>query len=149
MKNGRTYNAIFENSSPQRSFRLKKVKYEILILSSDSRYFWSVALKRSFSRLNETFPRTSKVGQRRGIKVPLHSYSDNWPPIHSLSRHLRASRSSFSLPTKLVQLSHQIEAGLPRLAIILLTAIRQESVSNEWAISRCTVHEVKHVKNTP
>ena len=39
-------NANFENSSPQRCFRLKKkVKYEIFILSSDSRYFWSVALK--------------------------------------------------------------------------------------------------------
>ena len=36
-------NVVFENSSPQRCFKLKKVKYEILILSSDSRYFWSVA----------------------------------------------------------------------------------------------------------
>ena len=38
-------NVIFENSSPQKCFRLKKVKYEILMLSSDSRYFWSVTLK--------------------------------------------------------------------------------------------------------
>ena len=35
---------IFENSSPHRNFGKKKVKYEISILSSDSRYFWSVAL---------------------------------------------------------------------------------------------------------
>ena len=38
-------NVIFENSSPHRHFREKKLQYEILILSSDSRYFWSVALK--------------------------------------------------------------------------------------------------------
>ena len=38
-------NVTFENSSPQRCFGLKKVKYEILILSSNSQYFWSVALK--------------------------------------------------------------------------------------------------------
>ena len=35
-------NLIVENSLPQRCFRLKKVKYEILILWSGSRYFLEV-----------------------------------------------------------------------------------------------------------
>jgi len=42
-KTAELMNAIFENSSPPRCFRLKNVKYEILILSSDSRYIRSVA----------------------------------------------------------------------------------------------------------
>ena len=37
-------NVIFENSSLERCLRLKKVKYEILIPSSDFRYVRSVAL---------------------------------------------------------------------------------------------------------
>ena len=45
-------NVIFENSSPHRKFFFWRggggePKYEISILSSDCRYFWSGALNRS------------------------------------------------------------------------------------------------------
>ena len=52
-------------------------------------------------------------------------------------------------PVECTKSLNQILAGLPRLAIILLTAIKQESVSNEWAVSRRTARVVKHVKSSP
>ena len=45
LKNSGT--AIFENNSPQKHVRLKRVKYEILILSSVFRYSWLVALNKT------------------------------------------------------------------------------------------------------
>ena len=39
------FNTIFENSSPKGSFRLNKIKFEILVLSPDSSYLWSAVLK--------------------------------------------------------------------------------------------------------
>ena len=52
-KMAKLINVIFENSSPHRHFGENKLKYQILILSSDSRYFWSVALKNHYPSVVE------------------------------------------------------------------------------------------------
>jgi len=56
---------------------------------------------------------------------------------------------SCSPPVKLVALSNLISLTWSRLAINLLSAIRKESVSKLYAISRCTARIARHVKMTP
>ena len=55
-KTAKLINAILEKSSPHRPFGEKKLKYEISILLSDSRYFWLVALDYTGSFLSALSP---------------------------------------------------------------------------------------------
>ena len=66
--------------------------------------------------------------------------------FHELLLNSLISRSP---PVKLVALSDLISLTWPRLAINLLSAIRKESVSKLYAISRCTARIARHVKMTP
>ena len=65
--------------------------------------------------------------------------------IASRSHWLKHSWNSRAAPTKFVTLSLMIVWGLPRLAMILVTAILHESVSRALTTSKWTVPVTKHV----
>jgi hypothetical protein len=54
-----------------------------------------------------------------------------------------------SAPTKFVPLSERITSGIPLRDINRLIALMQESVSREFAISKCTALTFKQVNMTP
>jgi hypothetical protein len=59
-----------------------------------------------------------------------------------------SSLSSRSAPTKFVPLSERITSGIPLRDINRLIALMQESVSREFAISKCTALTFKQVNMT-
>uniref|UniRef100_A0A3B5LSW2 RING-type domain-containing protein n=1 Tax=Xiphophorus couchianus TaxID=32473 RepID=A0A3B5LSW2_9TELE len=97
-------------------------------------------------RRSQTPPQCDPDGGLKLHLIPLCAMAFS---IFPLFREARASRSSLSAPMKLVPLSDLMCETCPLREINRRSALIHESVSKEYATSRCTALLVMQVNNTP